>query len=137
MTDWLSPDEWRAVALSLRVSTVATLVSLPFGILVALALAREDAGPIVHGLRHMPELAPDDGWAHFLRNHDEWSLDKLTEAERQEVFASFGPDPSMQLFGRGLRRRMPTMLKGNPDRLRMAYALMASMPGVAQEDGAR
>ncbi len=96
---------------------------------MALALAREDAGPIVHGLRHMPELAPDDGWAHFLRNHDEWSLDKLTEAERQEVFASFGPDPSMQLFGRGLRRRMPTMLKGNPDRLRMAYALMASMPG--------
>jgi len=35
MTDWLSPDEWRAVALSLRVSLWATLASLPFGILVA------------------------------------------------------------------------------------------------------
>ncbi|WP_145108538.1 alpha-amylase family protein [Cereibacter sediminicola] len=96
---------------------------------MALALAREDAGPIVHGLRHMPELAADDCWAHFLRNHDEWSLDKLTEAERQEVFASFGPDPDMQLFGRGLRRRMPTMFKGNEARMRMAYALMTSMPG--------
>ncbi|MGP3696922.1 alpha-amylase family protein [Rhodobacter sp. NSM] len=96
---------------------------------MALAIARGDSGPLVHGLRHMPELAEDDGWAHFLRNHDEWSLDKLTEAERQEVFAVFGPDPEMQLFGRGLRRRMPTMLGGDEARLRMAYALMASMPG--------
>ena len=40
MPDWLSPDEWRAVALSLRVSLWATFLSLPLGILVAFALAR-------------------------------------------------------------------------------------------------
>ena len=37
-----------------------------------------------------------------MRNHDEWSLDKLSEAERQEVFATFGPEADMQLFSRGL-----------------------------------
>ncbi|EKX56792.1 Molybdenum transport system permease protein ModB [Rhodobacter sp. AKP1] len=60
MTDWLSPDEWRAVALSLRVSTVATLVSLPFGILVALALARGrfPGKALLNGLVHLPLILP-------------------------------------------------------------------------------
>ncbi|SNT36575.1 molybdate transport system permease protein [[Luteovulum] sphaeroides subsp. megalophilum] len=60
MTDWLSPNEWRAVALSLRVSTVATLVSLPFGILVALALARGrfPGKALLNGLVHLPLILP-------------------------------------------------------------------------------
>src|SRR5690606_18107196 len=57
----------------------------------ALALVREDAGALVHNLRAMPTLPKDAAWANFVRNHDEWSLDKLTEAERQEVFQAFGP----------------------------------------------
>jgi glycosidase len=56
-------------------------------------------------------------------------LDKLTEAERQEVFRAFGPKEEMQLFGRGLRRRLPTMLGGDPARLRLVYALMFALPG--------
>ncbi len=96
---------------------------------LALALVREDAGALVHCLRAMPTLHADDAWAHFARNHDEWSLDKLTEAERQEVFAAFGPKEDMQLFGRGLRRRIPTMLKGNQDRIRMLYSLVFALPG--------
>lgn len=96
---------------------------------LALALVREDAGPLVHSLRAMPDLHPDDGWAHFARNHDEWTLDKLTEAERLQVFRAFGPDKDMQLFGRGLRRRIPTMLKGNQDRIRLVYALVFALPG--------
>ncbi|MDB5615623.1 MAG: alpha amylase, catalytic region [Devosia sp.] len=95
----------------------------------ALALVREDAGSLVHNLRAMPTLPGDAAWANFVRNHDEWSLDKLTEAERQEVFRAFGPKPDMQLFGRGLRRRLPTMLNGNQAQLRMAYSLMFSLPG--------
>lgn len=94
----------------------------------ALALVREDAGPLVHNLRAMPTLPRDGAWANFVRNHDEWSLDKLTEAERQEVFKAFGPKPDMQLFGRGLRRRLPTMLDDEA-RLRMAYSLMFALPG--------
>ena len=96
---------------------------------LALALVREDAGSLVHNLRAMPTLPKDGAWANFVRNHDEWSLDKLTEAERQEVFEAFGPKPDMQLFGRGLRRRLPTMLDGDQARLRMAYSLMFALPG--------
>ena len=68
-------------------------------------------------------------WATFLRNHDELTLDKLGDAERQEVFAAFGPEPEMQLYDRGLKRRLPTMLGGDPRRIRMAYSLMFSLPG--------
>jgi maltose alpha-D-glucosyltransferase/alpha-amylase len=95
----------------------------------ALALVRQDAGALVHNLRAMPTLPKDGAWANFIRNHDEWSLDKLTEAERQEVFRAFGPKPDMQLFGRGLRRRLPTMMDGDQARLRMAYSLMFALPG--------
>jgi maltose alpha-D-glucosyltransferase/alpha-amylase len=96
---------------------------------LALALVRADAGALVHSLRALPSLPADDAWANFVRNHDEWSLDKLTEAERQEVFRAFGPKKEMQLFGRGLRRRLPTMLDGDARRTRMAYSLMFSLPG--------
>ena len=60
MTDWLSPDEWRAVALSLRVSAVATAASLPLGLLVALALARGrfPGRQLLNGLVHLPLILP-------------------------------------------------------------------------------
>ena len=96
---------------------------------IFLAMARGDAGPIVRALRDRPEIPADAAYASFLRNHDELTLDKLTEAEREEVFAAFGPDPDMQLYGRGLRRRLPTMLGGVQQWLRMAYSLMFAMPG--------
>jgi maltose alpha-D-glucosyltransferase/alpha-amylase len=96
---------------------------------MALALAREDAAPLIYGLRALPSLPPDDQWANFVRNHDEWSLDKLTEAERQEVFKAFGPKADMQLFGRGLRRRLPPMLNGDQARIRMVYGLTFALPG--------
>ena len=64
-----------------------------------------------------------------MRNHDELTLDKLTDDERQEVFAAFGPDEDMQVYGRGLRRRLPPMLDGDPRRIRMVYSLLFSLPG--------
>jgi glycosidase len=94
-----------------------------------LSLARRDARPLARALRKRPVISSDSQWATFVRNHDELTLDKLTESERQEVFAAFGPDPQMQLYGRGLRRRLPTMLDGDPRRIRMAYSLMFSLPG--------
>jgi glycosidase len=68
-------------------------------------------------------------WANFVRNHDELTLDKLSDDERQEVFAAFGADPDMQLYGRGLRRRLPTMLGGDERRIRLVYSIMFSLPG--------
>jgi molybdate transport system permease protein len=60
MTDWLSPDEWRAVALSLRVSFWAVLASLPLGLLAAYALARWDfrGKQVLNGLIHLPLILP-------------------------------------------------------------------------------
>jgi glycosidase len=94
-----------------------------------LALARQDARPIAKALEARPEIPHDAQWATFVRNHDELTLDKLSEDEKQEVFAAFGPDPDMQLYGRGLRRRLPTMLGGDPRRIRMVYSLLFSLPG--------
>ncbi len=94
-----------------------------------LSLAREDATPLATALQQRPALDITSQWANFVRNHDELTLDKLSDRERQEVFAAFGPDPDMQLFGRGLRRRLPTMLGGDERRLRLVYSLMFSVPG--------
>jgi molybdate transport system permease protein len=60
MTDWLGPEEWRAVALSMRVAFWATLASLPFGIFVAYALARWSfpGKQLVNGLVHLPLILP-------------------------------------------------------------------------------
>jgi molybdate transport system permease protein len=60
MTDWLTPDEWRAVALSLRVSFWATVVSLPIGIAVAYVLARYRfwGRQLLNGLVHLPLILP-------------------------------------------------------------------------------
>jgi trehalose synthase len=94
-----------------------------------LSLARRDAAPLAKALTSRPEIPQDAQWATFVRNHDELTLDKLSEDERQEVFAEFGPEPRMQIYGRGLVRRLPTMLGGDPRRLRMVYSLMFSLPG--------
>ncbi|MEK0153974.1 alpha-amylase family protein [Arthrobacter oryzae] len=94
-----------------------------------LSLAREDARPLAKTLAGRPAIHPDNQWAMFVRNHDELTLDKLSDEERAEVFAAFGADPDMQMYGRGLRRRLPPMLDGDPARIRMVYSLMFSLPG--------
>jgi trehalose synthase len=94
-----------------------------------LSLARQSAEPLESVIRSLPVAPPDNTWANFLRNHDELSLDKLTEPQRKEVFAAFGPRKNMQLYGHGLRRRTAAMLGGDGPRLRMAWSLMLSLPG--------
>jgi trehalose synthase len=94
-----------------------------------LALARGDATPLHTALESLPEIPEDCQWANFVRNHDELTLDKLSEEERAEVFAAFGPDPALQLYGRGLRRRLPTMVGGDERRMRMLYSLAFALPG--------
>jgi maltose alpha-D-glucosyltransferase/alpha-amylase len=94
-----------------------------------LALARGDAGPLAEALRDRPRAPKDAHWATFVRNHDELTLDKLSEAQRKEVFDAFGPQPQMQLYGRGLRRRLPPMLDGDRARIRLVYSLLFALPG--------
>jgi trehalose synthase len=94
-----------------------------------LAFARGDAAPLTRALEALPPIPEDCQWANFVRNHDELTLDKLSEDERQEVFDAFGPDKELQLYGRGIRRRLPTMLGGDERRIRLAYSLAFSLPG--------
>jgi trehalose synthase len=94
-----------------------------------LSIARADAGPLADALRERPEPPRDGHWGTFVRNHDELTLDKLPEPERKEVFAAFGPEKDMQLYGRGLRRRVPSMFDGDQRRIRLVYSLLYSLPG--------
>lgn len=94
-----------------------------------LSLAREDARPLAKALKARPRIHRDCQWATFVRNHDELTLDKLSDDERAEVFAAFGPEPEMQIYGRGLKRRLPPMVDGDPRRVRMVYSLLFSLPG--------
>jgi maltose alpha-D-glucosyltransferase/alpha-amylase len=94
-----------------------------------LALAREEVEPILRAVNQLPPPPQTNGWANFLRNHDELNLQRLSDAERGEVQAAFAPKPDMWLYGRGLRRRLAPMFGGDTPRLRMAWSLIFSMPG--------
>lgn len=94
-----------------------------------LALARREVAPILQALAEMPPLPAACQWATFLRNHDEVDLGRLVGHEAKEVFAAFGPDPDMQLYERGIRRRLAPMLGNDRRRIEMAYALQFSLPG--------
>jgi trehalose synthase len=94
-----------------------------------LSLARRQAAPLEDLIRRLPVPPHDSGWATFLRNHDELTLDKLSEAERAEVFAAFAPEEDMRIYGHGIRRRAASLLGGDGPRLRMAWSLLMSLPG--------
>jgi maltose alpha-D-glucosyltransferase / alpha-amylase len=93
------------------------------------ALAAADSRPLVRALAKTKPRPATAQWGNFLRNHDELDLGRLTEAQRETVFAAFGPDKSMQLYDRGIRRRLAPMLKGDRRHLELAYSLMFTLPG--------
>jgi maltose alpha-D-glucosyltransferase/alpha-amylase len=92
------------------------------------ALASGDARPLGAALKATRRLPETAQWAQFLRNHDELDLGRLTEEQRGAAFERFGPEEGMQLYGRGIRRRLAPML-GERKRLELAYSLMFSLPG--------
>jgi maltose alpha-D-glucosyltransferase/alpha-amylase len=94
-----------------------------------LALARGEAEPVVRALERQPAIPNHAQWATFLRNHDEVDLSRLSKDEMAECFAAFGPEKDMQLYGRGIRRRLAPMLDGDQTRLRLAYSLQFTLPG--------
>jgi maltose alpha-D-glucosyltransferase/alpha-amylase len=94
-----------------------------------LAMAKEDARPLRSAYEELPELPPTAQWANFLRNHDELDLGRLAPNDRQESFQAFAPDPDMQLYGRGIRRRLSPMLQGDRRRLELMNSLLFTLPG--------
>lgn len=94
-----------------------------------LGLAQESADPISFGMNQLPSIPGTGQWVNFLRHHDELNLSRLTKEQRQQVFAAFGPDKNMQVYDRGLRRRLAPMLGNDQRRIRLAWSLMFSLPG--------
>ncbi|QHC65419.1 trehalose synthase [Rathayibacter sp. VKM Ac-2759] len=94
-----------------------------------LALARGEAAPLAEALASRPATSTGSQWANFVRNHDELTLDQLSDDERDEVFAAFAPEQSQRIHGRGIVRRLPPMVDGDPRRIRMIYSLLFSLPG--------
>jgi maltose alpha-D-glucosyltransferase / alpha-amylase len=78
------------------------------------------------GTREVPQTAQ---WAYFLRNHDEIDLGRLTPEQRKEAYKVFGPDTSMQLYDRGVRRRLAPMFSNNMEKMKMAYSMLFALPG--------
>ena len=93
------------------------------------ALATGDSRPLAKALEQTQNRPDTAQWAHFLRNHDELDLGRLSDAERERVFAAMGPTKNMQLYDRGIRRRLAPMLSGDRRRLELAYSLMFTLPG--------
>src|SRR3954471_17658579 len=93
------------------------------------ALAAADAPALAKAMERTKPRPATAQWGVFLRNNDELDLGRLSEEQRQRTFDEFGPDKSMQLYDRGIRRRLPSMLNGDQRRLRMAVSLMFTLPG--------
>jgi maltose alpha-D-glucosyltransferase / alpha-amylase len=93
------------------------------------ALASADTRPLIKAMKATKPRPATAQWGLFLRNHDELDLGRLTEEQRLKVFDAFGPDKSMQLYDRGIRRRLAPMLHGDRRRIELAYSLLFTLPG--------
>jgi maltose alpha-D-glucosyltransferase/alpha-amylase len=93
------------------------------------ALATSETKLLKKALADTKDIPPTAQWAHFLRNHDEIDLGRLSDKERDKVYAKFGPDTTMQLYERGIRRRLAPML-GDPRLIELAYSVLFSLPGM-------
>jgi maltose alpha-D-glucosyltransferase/alpha-amylase len=93
------------------------------------ALATGDIDPLIWALEQTRQRPVNAQWVQFLRSHDELDLGRLTDEQRRRVFDAFGPSKRMQLYGRGIRRRLTPMLGNNRRRLELAFSLLFSLPG--------
>jgi maltose alpha-D-glucosyltransferase/alpha-amylase len=94
-----------------------------------LAHARGRAAPIIDALNSRPRHPQQAQFANFCRHHDELNLGMLSDDERAEVFAAFAPEERHRLYGRGIRRRLASMLGHDQQRIRLALALTMALPG--------
>jgi maltose alpha-D-glucosyltransferase/alpha-amylase len=93
------------------------------------ALASGDTRPLIKAMKATKPRPARGQWGLHLRNHDELDLGRLTKKQRQKVFSEFGPEPGMQLYDRGIRRRLAPMFEGDRRRLELAYSLLFTLPG--------
>ena len=95
---------------------------------IFMGISQEKAQPIIDILRETPDIPDTAQWGIFLRNHDELTLEMVTEEERDFMYATFASEPRMRA-NVGIRRRLAPLLGGHRDRLELAHALLLSLPG--------
>ena len=88
----------------------------------------EDRQPIVDILEQTPRIPDSCQWALFLRNHDELTLEMVTDEERDFMYRSFAPELRMRV-NLGIRRRLAPILRGDGRKIRLLYALLLALPG--------
>jgi maltose alpha-D-glucosyltransferase / alpha-amylase len=93
-----------------------------------MAIAKEDRFPITDILRQTPDLPPSAQWAIFLRNHDELTLEMVTDAERDYLWDTYASDRRARL-NLGIRRRLAPLLQHDRRRIELMNGLLLSMPG--------
>jgi maltose alpha-D-glucosyltransferase/alpha-amylase len=93
-----------------------------------LSLRREDRTALVEILERTPAIREDCQWATFLRNHDELTLEMVTEEERQEMWAEFAPDRRMRC-NLGIRRRLAPLVDNGRAELELLNVMLFSFPG--------
>jgi maltose alpha-D-glucosyltransferase/alpha-amylase len=95
---------------------------------IYMASALEDRYPITEILGQTPEIPENCQWAIFLRNHDELTLEMVTDSERDYMYRMYGHDPRMRI-NVGIRRRLAPLLDNDHDRIKLMNSLLLSMPG--------
>jgi maltose alpha-D-glucosyltransferase/alpha-amylase len=108
---------------------VQMMLNFPVNQRLFYALATGDIKPLVQALEATYRRPHAAQWVNFLRSHDELDLGRLTEAQRARVFEAFGPRADMQLYGRGIRRRLAPMLDNDRRKLELAFSLLFTLPG--------
>ena len=95
---------------------------------IFMAVAQEDRHPIVEILEQTPDIPASCQWAVFLRNHDELTLEMVTDRERDYLYQVYARDPRMRI-NLGIRRRLASLVDNDIDRIKLLNNLLLSMPG--------
>lgn len=93
-----------------------------------MALAEERSVPIVNIVNRTPSIPKNCQWCTFLRNHDELTLEMVTDEERELMFRTYAPDPRMRL-NLGIRRRLAPLMDNDRRRIELLNGLLLSLPG--------
>ena len=93
-----------------------------------MALRQEDRRPIVEILERTPRIPSNCQWGMFLRNHDELTLEMVTDEERDYLYNEYAKDRRMRL-NRGIRRRLAPLMENGRRRIELLHALLFSLPG--------
>ncbi|MDB5807913.1 MAG: treS [Betaproteobacteria bacterium] len=95
---------------------------------IYMAIALEDRYPVVEIMHQTPEIPDNCQWAIFLRNHDELTLEMVTNKERDYMYQMYAADPRARI-NLGIRRRLAPLMENDPDRIKLMNSLLLSMPG--------